>query len=187
MISDAKRAELDAISAVRAGLIVADIEQISGSQRHLLDDRRFDHEVERRLAQIENTVERIEKIVERLSHPTKNYATRISFKEITMLSTTGGNTLIYTGTLSPVGSVLAPDFVATATSNDPAVLPTVDATGLIVTVPLPSGWVENASLPLSIAYATTSASTSQALAATITPSAPVTGNLATAIDFAQTT
>ena len=104
-----------------------------------------------------------------------------------MLSTTGGNTLIYTGTLSPVGSVLAPDFVATATSNDPAVLPTVDATGLIVTVPLPSGWVENASLPLSIAYATTSASTSQALAATITPSAPVTGNLATAIDFAQTT
>ncbi len=115
----------------------------------------------------------------------KPLSTSIIFKEITMLSTSGGNTLVYTGTLAPAGSVLAPDFVATVTANDPAVLPTVDATGLIVTVPLPSGWVESATTPLAIAYATTSASTSQALSATITPSAPVV--LASSISFAQTT
>ena len=114
----------------------------------------------------------------------KPLSTTLVFKEITMLSTTGGNTLVYTGTLAPAGSVLAPDFVATVTSNDPAVLPTVDSTGLVVTIPLPSGWVESTT-PLAIAYATTSASTGQALSATITPSAPV--NLATSIAFAQTT
>lgn len=102
-----------------------------------------------------------------------------------MLPTVGGNTLVYTGTLAPAGSVLATDFVATVTSNDPSVLPTVDPTGLIVTVPLPAGWVESTTTPLAIAYATTSATTGQALSATITPSAPV--DLATSIVFNQTT
>jgi hypothetical protein len=141
------------------------------------------HEIERRLEYIEKIVERILHIVRHLEHPT---AISISFKEITMLPTTGGNTLVYTGTLSPVGSVLAPDFVATVTSNDPAVLPTVDATGLIVTVPLPAGWVESTTTPLAITYATTSASTGQALSATITPSAPP-APLATGVTFVQTT
>jgi hypothetical protein len=112
-------------------------------------------------------------------------STAIAFQETTMLPTTGGNTLIYTGMLAPAGSVLAPDFVATVTSNDPAVSPSVDSTGLIVTVPLPTGWVESTTTPLEIAYATTSASTGQALSASITPSAPVT--LASSISFAQTT
>ena len=111
-------------------------------------------------------------------------STSIRFTEVTMLSTTGGNTLVYTGTLSPAGSVLASDFVATVTSNDPAVSPTVDSTGLVVTIPLPAGWVEGATL-LAVSYATTSASTGQALQATITPSAPV--PLATSISFVQTT
>ena len=108
----------------------------------------------------------------------------IVFKEITMLPTIGGNTLVYTGTLAPAGSVLAPDFVAIVTSNDPNVSPVVDPTGLIVAIPLPSGWVESASTPLAISYATTSASTGQALAATITPSVAV--DLASSISFAQT-
>jgi hypothetical protein len=112
-------------------------------------------------------------------------STSISFKEITMLSVEAGNTLIYTGTLAPVGSILAPDFIATVTSNDPAILPTVDATGLIVTVPLPAGWVESTTTPLAIVYSTTSASTGQALSATITPGAETV--LATSIAFAQTT
>ena len=112
-------------------------------------------------------------------------ATSITFKENSMLPTTGGNTLVYTGTLSPSGSVLASDFVATVTSNDPAVLPTVDSTGLVVSIPLPTGWVESTTTPLAIAYATTSASTGQALSATITPSAQVV--LATSVTFAQTT
>ena len=50
----------------------------------------------------------------------------------------------------------------------------------------PTGWVESTTTPLAIAYATTSASTGQALSATITPSAPP-SNLATSINFNQTT
>ena len=105
-----------------------------------------------------------------------------------MLPVEAGNTLVYTGTLSPAGSVLAPDFVATVTSNDTAILPTVDSTGLIVTVPLPAGWVESTTSPLAITYATTSATTGQALSATITPGAEVTAPvLATSVTFTQTT
>jgi hypothetical protein len=141
-----------------------------------------EHELTHELREIR---EELRQILHILRHHPQRYATSISFKEITMLPTTGGNTLVYTGTLSPVGSVLAPDFVATVTSNDPAVLPTVDATGLIVTIPLPAGWVESTTTPLAITYATTSASTGQALSATITPSAPVV--LATGITFVQTT
>jgi hypothetical protein len=117
--------------------------------------------------------------------PPQPLSTSISFKESSMLPTTGGNTLVYTGTLSPAGSVLAPDAVAKVVSNDPAILPTVDPTSLIVTVPLPTGWVESTTTPLAIAYSTTSATTGQALSQTITPSAPVV--LATGINFAQTT
>ena len=141
-----------------------------------------EREIDRRLKSIEESQERILHILRHLQHP---HATSIVFKEITMLPTVGGNTLVYTGTLAPAGSVLATDFVATVTSNDPAVLPTVDPTGLIVTVPLPAGWVESTTTPLAIAYATTSATTGQALSATITPSAPV--DLATSIVFNQTT
>ncbi len=118
-------------------------------------------------------------------HPTYVLATNISFRETTMLPVQAGNTLVYTGTLTPAGSILAPDFVATVTSNDPAVVPTVDPTGLIVTVPLPAGWVESTTTPLAITYATTSASTGQALAGTITPGAETV--LATGVTFAQTT
>jgi hypothetical protein len=112
-------------------------------------------------------------------------STRISFTEITMLPVEAGNTLIYTGTLAPPGSILAPDAVVKVTSNDPNVSPTVDSTGLIVSVPLPSGWVESETNPLAISYSTTSASTSQALSATITPGAEII--LATGVSFAQTT
>jgi len=115
----------------------------------------------------------------------RQLSTSINFKEITMLPVEAGNTLIYTGTPSPTGSILAPDAVVTVTSNDPAVSPTVDSTGLIVTVPLPTGWVENATTPLEIAYSTTSSSTGQTLSSTITPGVEVV--LATSISFVQTT
>jgi hypothetical protein len=113
-------------------------------------------------------------------------STSIVFKEISMNPTQAGQTQVFTGTLSPSGSVLAPDAVATITSNDPAVSPSLDSTKLIVSVTYPDGWVESPSEPLAFTYATTSASTGQAFSATITPSArsPV---LATAISFAQTT
>ena len=113
-------------------------------------------------------------------------ATSIRFTEITMNLTQAGQTQVFTGTLSPDGSVLASDAIATVTSNDPAVSPSLDSTQLIITVTYPDGWVESTTTPLQFPYATTSASTSQALSATITPSAPP-AVLATGISFAQTT
>ena len=103
-----------------------------------------------------------------------------------MIPTAAGQTQVFTGTLSPAGSVLAPDAVATISSNDPAVSPTLDSTQLVVSVTYPSGWVESTTTPLAFAYATTSASTGQALSATITPGAPA-APLATGIAFAETT
>lgn len=102
-----------------------------------------------------------------------------------MLPTTGGNTQVFTGTLVPAGSSYPSDSTFTVTSNDPAVTPTVDATGLIVTGPLPAGWVESTTTPLAYSYAAVSASNPGfSITATITPSAPV--SLPTAITFAQT-
>ena len=112
-----------------------------------------------------------------------HHPTHIKFKEITMLDTVGGNTQVFTGTLIPAGSVFPPDTVFAVTSNDPALTPTVDTTGLVVTGPLPFGWVESATTPLEYAYTATSASGS--LSATITPSAPPAA-FPTGITFAQT-
>ena len=167
MISDAKRAELDAVAALRAGGMGEQIARPPMSERH------FEHEVLRRLDQIERLLK-------------KPFSTSIIFTEITMNPTQAGQTQVFTGTLSPAGSVLAPDAVATITSNDSAVTPSLDSTQLIVSVTYPLQWVENATTPLVFTYATTSASTSQALSATITPSAPP-SNLATGIGFVQTT
>ncbi len=128
----------------------------------------------------------LREILRLLKPPT---AVSISFKEITMNPTEAGQTQVFTGTLSPAGSVLASDAVAKIESNDPAVQPTLDSTQLIVSVTYPDGWVENATTPLVLSYTTSSATTSQALSATITPSAPPPPPpvLATGIGFAQTT
>jgi hypothetical protein len=127
---------------------------------------------------------RDEREILRLLQP--KLSTSISFTEITMNPTEAGQTQVFTGTLAPAGSVLAPDAVATVSSNDPAVSPTLDSTQLIVSVTYPAGWVESTTTPLVFTYGTTSASTGQALSATITPSAPPAA-LATSIAFAQTT
>lgn len=133
---------------------------------------------------------RILHAVERLS-PQPPLATAISFIQENPMSnsTQAGQTQVFTGTLAPAGSVLASDAVATISSNDPAVSPTLDSTQLIVSVTYPTGWVESTATPLAFQYATTSASTGQALSATITPSAPPPPPpvLATSISFAQTT
>jgi hypothetical protein len=102
-----------------------------------------------------------------------------------LLPPVAGNTLVYTGTLSPTGAVFPSDSVFAVTSSDPTVTPTVDTTGLIVTIPLPSTFVDNAASPFSVGYTATSASTGMSLSATITPSAPPV--VPTGITFVQTT
>jgi hypothetical protein len=128
--------------------------------------------------------------------------TGIIFKEITMNPTQAGQTQVFTGTLQPLASGTTPaaaypaGVTFTATANDDALNSgaiTVDATGTIVTVAYPDGWVENASLPLVITYESspftpfpsTSPST---VTATITPSAPPVAAVPTptGISFVQT-
>jgi len=65
--------------------------------------------------------------------------TEASFKEMSMLPADPGNTLVFAIVLSPAGSAIPAGTVSTITSSDPTVVPTLDPTGLIVTVPLPTG------------------------------------------------
>ena len=116
----------------------------------------------------------------------KPLATSITFhQENPMNPTAAGQTQVFTGTLAPAGAVFPPDSVYAVTSNDSAVSPSVDPTGLVVSVTYPQGWSESATTPLAFSYTATSASTGMSLAATITPSAPVV--IPTGITFAQTT
>ena len=103
-----------------------------------------------------------------------------------MLSPVAGNTLVYTGTLAPVGAVYPTDTTFTLVSSDTTVTPTIDGTGLIVTIPLPSSFVDSPSAPFNVGYTALSASNpGWTVTATITPSVPA--NLPTGITFAQTT
>lgn len=124
----------------------------------------------------------LSQITKDLNHP---IPTSITFKEITMLPPVAGNTLVYTGTLSPVGASFPSDTVFTAASSDTTVSPTVDSTGLIVTIPLPTGFVDDPANPFNVVYTATSVSAGSSIAATITPSLPV--SFPTGIVFTQTT
>lgn len=131
----------------------------------------------------ERILHEIRAIKHELAHPTP---TAITFNEVTMNPTAAGQTQVFTGTLSPAGSAFPTDATFTVTSNDPAVSPSVDSTGLIVSVTYPSGWTESTTTPLAFTYRAASASNpSWSLAATITPSAPPVG-LPTSIAFTQT-
>lgn len=136
----------------------------------------MEHDLKHELREIRRELRQILGILK--PHPTS-----ITFQEITMNPTQGGYTLVFTGTLAPAGAVYPADTTFTVTSNDPAVSPTVDTTGLVVTVPLPTGWVESTSVALAIQYAASSSEGS--LSAVITPSAPP-ASFPTGITFAQT-
>lgn len=114
------------------------------------------------------------------------HPTHIRFREVTMNPTAAGQTQVFTGTLTPTGSVFPADSTFSITSNDPSVSPSVDASGLVVSVTYPAGWVESTTTPLAFAYTATSASTGMSLTATITPSAPP-AVVPTGIAFQQTT
>jgi hypothetical protein len=115
------------------------------------------------------------------------HPTRITFQELSMNPTAAGQSQVFTGTLSPAGSIMPTDATFTITSNDPLVSPSVDATGLVVSVTYPDGWTESTTTPLAFTYGSSSASVpSFGLSATITPSAPP-APFATSIAFSQTT
>lgn len=117
-----------------------------------------------------------------------NTPTAISFHEVTMNPTAAGQTQVFTGTLSPVGSAFPTDVKTTITSNDTAVSPSLDSTGLIVSVTYPNGWVESTTTPLAFTYSASSASNpTWNLGATITPSVPPAPPLPLSITFFQTT
>jgi len=116
----------------------------------------------------------LEKILYRLQPLTP---TSISFKEITMNPTEAGQTQVFTGTLSPTGAQYPAGTTFNITSNDPAVSPTVDPTGLIVSVTYPPTWVESSTVPLAFQYSSSvfvpsGLGTATQVTATITPSAP---------------
>ena len=167
------------------------IEHLIGAAR-AEEDRRFDrleHGFDSRFEHIEHQIAYIERELHKLTHPDHSHPTVTLFQEITMNPTTGGNTQVFTGTFVPAGSVPPTDAVYAVTSNDPAISPTVDATGLIVTGDLPAGWVESTTTPL--AYTRTASSASNAswtLSDIITPSAPPAGGgFPTSTTFVQTT
>ena len=114
----------------------------------------------------------------------------ITFRRIVMLDPVAGNTLVYTGTLSPAGSKFPSGTTFTVTSNYPNVTPTVDDTGLVVTIPLGSDFVDDPNNPLSVNWETSTFTPSpdtspNQLRATITPTIPTV--TPTGIDFVQTT
>lgn len=145
---------------------------------------RFNNNPETLLVELVCSIDERLEHLERLVHRLISKPTSITFKEISMNPTAAGQTQVFTGTLAPAGAVFPPDSVYAVTSNDSAVSPSVDPTGLVVSVTYPQGWTESATTPLAFSYTATSASTGMSLAATITPSAPVV--VPTGITFAQT-
>ena len=131
----------------------------------------------------------LEEILHELRHIRRElnrpFPTSICFTEITMNPTEAGQTQVFTGTLTPAGAVYPSDTTFTLTSNDTAVSPTVDSTGLVVSVTYPTGWVESTTTPLQFSYTATSVSANGSLSTVITPSAPPAA-FPTGIAFSQT-
>jgi hypothetical protein len=136
----------------------------------------------------------LDRILEELKHisrqmnkllPHTTLPTSISFTEISMVSATAGNTQVWTGVLAPAGATYPSDTVFSLVPSDPTVSPSVDPTGLIVTIAYPQGFVDNPASPFKVGYTASSASAGGSISATITPSAPA--SFPTGITFGQTT
>jgi hypothetical protein len=88
--------------------------------------------------------------------------------------------------LQPAGSQYPADVEVALVSSDPTVTLTIDPTGLIVTIPLPSTFVDPPAAPFNVGYTATSPSNpGWSVTGNITPSAPAV--LPTRITFVQTT
>ena len=141
----------------------------------------------RELCYLREIVEELREIRKELNP--KLIPTSITFVQqgdpMALLPPVAGNTLVYTGTLAPAGAVFPSDSVFAVTSSDPTVTPTVDSTGLVVTIPLPSTFVDSSASPFTVSYTATSASTGMSLSASIVPSIPAVAP--SGISFVQTT
>lgn len=85
---------------------------------------------------LESVIHELRVIKHKLFPPTP---TAVWFnQENPMLPADPGNTLVFTGTIEPAGAAFPAGTTFSVTSTDPTVVPTVDETGLIITVPLPS-------------------------------------------------
>ncbi len=136
------------------------------------------------LEQILRTARRIERDISR--EPQPSFPTGITFQRSSIMEpTVGGSTQIFTGTLQPAGATYPAGTTFAVTSNDTAVSPTVDSTGLIVTISYPAGWVESTTTPFAVSYVATGPVAGESLSATITPSAPPAA-FPTGISFTQT-
>jgi hypothetical protein len=136
--------------------------------------------------EILRVLERMLYLLEKLvDNKQPKFPTSISFKEISMVSATAGNTQVWTGVLAPAGATYPSDTVFSLVSSDPTVSPSVDPTGLIVTIAYPQGFVDNPASPFNVGYTASSASAGGSISATITPSAPA--SFPTGITFGQTT
>lgn len=147
-----------------------------------------DREEIKLLKQMVNSLRRIER---ELLPPTPSPA-GVTFQEISMLPATAGNTLVYTGTFTPQGAA-APGASFSVSSSDPSVVPTVDSTGLVVTIPLGDTFVDDPANPLTVTWNANGitpvpAGSPSSLRADIVPSLPVQPVPSpTGVVFAQTT
>src|ERR1017187_6941686 len=111
---------------------------------HLLRVAQRSLEIQEQILQVsERNNDLLQEIVDDLA-PSPTFPTAIAFMEGTMNPTEAGQSQVFTGTLTPAGATYPADTTFTLTSNDPDVAPTVDSTGLIVSVTYPAGWVESA-------------------------------------------
>jgi hypothetical protein len=158
-----------------------------------VEDKKYFFPTDRLLYEILKELRENNRLLHRLvkdEEPKVSTPTVITFQETTMLPPVAGNTLVYTGTLSPAGSAFPAGTTFAVVSSDPTVTPTVDTTGLIVTIPLPSTFVDDPANPFNVVYTasgiTPSPSTSPtSITATITPSIPTA--TPTGIVFGQST
>lgn len=101
--------------------------------------------------------------------------TDVAFQEFTMLPPIAGNTLVYVFQPKPAGSQFSAGTSFNLVSSDTSVTPTVDATGMIVTIPLPASFVDDPSNPFHVDWTASGivpnpSTAPTSLSKTITPS-----------------
>jgi hypothetical protein len=100
-----------------------------------------------------------------------------------------GTTAVFTGVTSPAGSSFPAGTTFTVTTTDPTVTATVDATGLIVTLVLPTTFVDDPANPFSFTVTSSTfvpvpSTSPSSISTTTTPSIPIPTPLS--VTFTQT-